>query len=58
MIGASQTLSTEYRFLDANTPDGKWQVIHPRERNLEYFIDHYKDDFFHHHKRSSQKTSV
>ena len=40
MIGASQTLSTEYRFLDANTPDGKWKVIHPRERDLEYFVDH------------------
>ena len=46
MIGASQTLSTEYRFLDANTPDGKWQVVHPREKNLEYFVDHYKDDFY------------
>ena len=46
MIGASQTLSTEYRFLDANTPDGKWQVVHQREKNLEYFVDHYKDDFY------------
>ena len=46
MIGASQTLSTEYRFLDANTPDGKWQVVHPREKNLEYFVDHCKDDFY------------
>ena len=46
MIGSSQTLSTEYRFLDANTPDGNWQVIHPRERDLEYFVDHYKEDFY------------
>ena len=46
MIGASQTLSTEYRFLHANTPDGNWQVIHPRERDLEYFVDHYKEDFY------------
>ncbi len=46
MIGASQTLSTEYRFLDANTPDGKWQVVHPRDKNLEYFVDHYKDYFY------------
>ena len=46
MIGASQTLSTEYRFLDANSPDGKWQVVHQREKNLEYFVDHYKDDFY------------
>ncbi len=46
MIGTSQTLSTEYRFLDANSPDGKWQVVHQREKNLEYFVDHYKDDFY------------
>ena len=46
MIGSSQTLSTEYRFLDADTPDGNWQIIHSRERNLEYFVDHYKNDFY------------
>ncbi|MGB0198800.1 MAG: S9 family peptidase [Flavobacteriaceae bacterium] len=46
MIGSSQTLSTEFRFLDANKPDGVWKVVHPRERELEYFVDHFGDDFY------------
>ena len=46
MIGSSQTLSTEFRFLDANKPDGAWKVVHPRERELEYFVDHFGDDFY------------
>ena len=46
MIGSYQTLSTEYRFLDANTPEGEWKIIHPRERNLEYHVSHYKDHFY------------
>ena len=46
MIGSYQTLSTEYRFLDADNPDGEWQVIQPRERNLEYHVSHYQDHFY------------
>ena len=46
MIGSSQTLSTEYRFLDANTPDGEWTVLQPRERDLEYRVSHYGDHFY------------
>ncbi|MFN7118139.1 MAG: S9 family peptidase, partial [Saprospiraceae bacterium] len=46
VIGSSQTVSSEYWVLDANTPDGKFRVIQPRERNLEYSIDHYGDKFY------------
>lgn len=46
MIGSTQTLSSEYRFLDANTPDGQWKIVQPRQRDLEYSIDHYGDDFY------------
>lgn len=46
IIASSQTLSDEYRFLDADTPDGQFKIIQPRERGLEYRIDHYKDMFF------------
>lgn len=46
MIMSYQTLSTEYRFLDASNPSGEWKVIQPRERNLEYSVDHYGDDFY------------
>ena len=46
IIASSHTLSDEYRFLDADTPDGKFKILQPRERGLEYRIDHYKDKFF------------
>ncbi len=46
VIYSSQTLSTEFRVLDANTPNGEWKIIQPREKNLEYTIDHYGDHFY------------
>jgi oligopeptidase B len=45
-IWSSQTLSTEIRFLDADTPDGQFQIIQPREINNEYSADHYNDHFY------------
>ncbi|RIA09681.1 oligopeptidase B [Flavobacteriaceae bacterium MAR_2010_72] len=46
MIGSHQTLSQEYRFLDANTPNGTFKIIQPRETNLEYSVDHFGDHFY------------
>ena len=46
MIVSSSTLSDEYKFLDADDPDGKFTTIQPRERDLEYSVDHYKDKFY------------
>ncbi len=46
VIGSSQTVSQEYRVLDANNPNGQFRLIQKRERNLEYGIDHYGDDFY------------
>lgn len=46
VIGSNQTLSNEYRVLDASTPNGEFRVIQPRERDLEYSIDHYGDKFY------------
>ena len=46
IIGSTQTLSTEYQFLDADTPNGTFQVIQPRESDLEYSIDHFGDHFY------------
>ncbi|MBD3221660.1 prolyl oligopeptidase family serine peptidase [bacterium] len=40
MIHASQTVSDEVRVLPADAPDGEWRVLQPRERNLEYSVDH------------------
>jgi oligopeptidase B len=46
MISSYQTLSTEYRFLDADNPSGDWKIIQARERNLEYSVDHFGNDFY------------
>jgi len=46
MISSYSTLSSEYRFLDANNPEGEWKIIQPRERDLEYSIDHFEDHFY------------
>lgn len=46
VIWAGSTLTNHYQILDANTPDGKFKEFSPRERGLEYSIDHYKDKFY------------
>ncbi len=45
-IASAQTLSTEYRFLDADHPDKPFKIVQPRERDLEYHVAHYKDKFY------------
>ncbi len=46
VIGSYSTLSQEYRYLDANTPDGEFSVFQARETNLEYSIDHKEDKWY------------
>ncbi|WP_282079124.1 S9 family peptidase [Aquimarina algiphila] len=46
MIGSDQTLSTEYRYINADTPNGEWKLIQAREKDLEYSVDHYDDHFY------------
>lgn len=46
MIASRQTLATEYRYLDADQPQGNFKVFLPRERNHEYHLDHYRDSFY------------
>ena len=46
LIASVQTLATEYRTLDAEGPDGNFQVFQPRQRNHEYHVDHYQDNFY------------
>jgi len=46
VIGSSQTLSTEYRILEADTPMGEFRIFQPREKDLEYHIDHFGDYFY------------
>lgn len=46
IIGSHSTLTTEYRFLDADRPEEQFQVFQPRELGLEYSISHYGDHFY------------
>ncbi len=45
-IFSNSTLSTECRYLDASKPDDKFSIIQPRERDLEYSVEHFGDQFY------------
>jgi oligopeptidase B len=45
MIESSQTLSSEWRLLEADKPTGAFRIFQPRERGLEYSLDHQGDRF-------------
>lgn len=46
IIGSASTVSNEYRFIPADQPNAEWTVLQPRERDLEYSIEHYGNDFY------------
>ncbi|MBP1840825.1 S9 family peptidase [Formosa algae] len=46
VIGSASTLTSEYRFVNANTPDATFTVFQERIRELDYAIAHYKDSFY------------
>ncbi len=45
-IISNATVSSEMWFLDANKPEGKFQILQPRERDLEYFVDYFDGNFY------------
>nr|WP_314864451.1 S9 family peptidase [uncultured Flavobacterium sp.] len=46
VIGSESTLTTEYRILPSDTPDGEFKLFQPRVRGLEYNISHFGDSFY------------
>ncbi|MEW6746644.1 MAG: S9 family peptidase [Planctomycetota bacterium] len=46
LIASTHTLSSEYRYLDADDPDGAWQLLQPRERDLEYHVEPYGEKLY------------
>lgn len=46
IIGSSSTLTTEYRFLDANKPNDAFSIFQERVRGHEYAIEHFADSFY------------
>jgi oligopeptidase B len=46
IIGSSSTVSSEYRIVNANTPDEEFKIFQKRKRDLEYSIAHYENSFY------------
>jgi oligopeptidase B len=46
MIASYQTLSSEFRYLEAAHPSGEFKVFLAREKEHEYGVDHYQDYFY------------
>ncbi|MDF1574898.1 MAG: S9 family peptidase [Bacteroidales bacterium] len=46
MIACFSTLTTEFRVLPSDKPEGEFRVVQPRERGLEYNISHFGDHFY------------
>ena len=46
VIESGSTLTTEYRTLLADNPEGEFKVFQERVRGLEYSISHYNDSFY------------
>ncbi len=46
IVGSYSTVSTEAQFLDANNPTSNLQMLQPRERDLEYSVAHFGNDFY------------
>ncbi len=45
MIVSAQTLSQEYRYLNADDPSGEFRIFWPREKDHEYYVDHLSERF-------------
>lgn len=46
IIWSGSTLTNYYQILDADNPMGTFKEFSPRERGLEYSIDHFEDKFY------------
>ena len=48
VLGSYATLTQEYKYLNADTPDGEFKMFEPRNRDmkLEYGISHYNDSWY------------
>lgn len=45
-LNCSSGISKEYHFLDANHPNQDFQILEPRRKDHEYYIEHHEDSFY------------
>ncbi|GAB3646432.1 oligopeptidase B [Echinicola sediminis] len=55
-ICSESTVSSEVRFINADSPNGEFQLIQARERDLEYHVDHF-DSYFLIHTNHQKATN-
>ena len=46
VISSNSTLTSEYRVLDADTPNGNFDIFKKRERGIEYGIAHFENHWY------------
>ena len=46
VIGSYSTVSSEFRILESDNPNGEFKIFQPRERDLEYSIAHFNEHFY------------
>lgn len=46
LIYSGSSTTSEYLYLSANEPNGKFKVFLPRTKDVEYHVDHHKENFF------------
>ncbi len=46
ILGSNSTLTSEYRILEADNPNGEFRLFQERVRGLEYGISHFEDSFY------------
>ena len=56
VIGSYSTLSSETQVLEADNPNGKFRIIQPREKDLEYNVSHFGDSFYIHTNKDGAKN--
>lgn len=45
-IASSSTISDEMRFIPSDNVHADWKIIQPRTEDLEYSVEHYKDELY------------
>ncbi|MDB4835033.1 S9 family peptidase [Cyclobacteriaceae bacterium] len=58
VIGSDSTVTSEHRYLESSNPTGDFTIFNPRQRGLEYSIDHKGSEFFVHHNHEAQNFMI
>jgi len=46
LLNLASNTTSEVHFLDADNPQGSFKIIHPRQHEMEYYVEHHEDNFY------------